>query len=237
MKNMVSKTPDLVFIRHALISLSDKTGLEVLVRGLLEINPEIRLFSTGGTYDAIKQILISTHGSDTSNLIKVSEFTGQPEMQGGLVKTLDFKIYLGLLAEAYNTDHQSDLNRTGAIYFDLVVVNLYPFKKTITANPDNLEAARGNIDIGGPTMLRSSAKNFLRVTSLCQPSDYSDFLRILRKQNGCTSLADRLSFAQKTFNHTAQYEADITEYFSNRMKNDLAMYQQTTTWEERINGK
>ena len=91
------------------------------------------------------------------HLISISDYTGQPEMQGGLVKTLDFKIYTGLLSEKYNEAHQADLVRTGAVNFDMVVVNLYPFSETVSKGADP-EEARANIDIGGPAMLRASTR-------------------------------------------------------------------------------
>ena len=107
--NVVSKIDDRVKVRHALISVSDKTGLEQLVPGLRQINPKIRIFSTGGTFNRLQEIL----GSAADQcLTQVSDYTGQPETQGGLVKTLDFRIYLGLLTETYNNAHQADLQRT-----------------------------------------------------------------------------------------------------------------------------
>lgn len=109
--NTVKKIDNLVKVNTVLISVSDKTGLEAFVPSMVSINPEIRILSTGGTFNRIKEIL----GSEAdANLMQVSEYTGQPETQGGLVKTLDFKIYLGLLTETYNADHREDLKRTGA---------------------------------------------------------------------------------------------------------------------------
>ena len=126
---------------------------------MLDINPRIKILSTGGTHKRIKEIL----GDRASgSLQQVSDYTGQPETQGGLVKTLDFRIYLGLLTETYNSDHQKDLKRTDSLAIDMVVVNLYPFKETISKQGVTCENARGNIDIGGPTMIRASAKNFIR---------------------------------------------------------------------------
>ena len=145
--NIVEKIDDRVKVKHVLVSVSDKQGLDILVEGLLEVNPDIRFFSTGGTFGRISEIL---GGRADSCLTQVSEYTGQPETQGGLVKTLDFKIYLGLLTETYNDDHQGDLSRTGAVPIDMVVVNLYPFSETVSRPDVTVEQARGNIDIGGP---------------------------------------------------------------------------------------
>ena len=167
--NTVSTIVGEVPIRHVIVSVWDKAGLEELVSGLVQANQDVCIYSTGGTFSRIKEIL---GGNWNRNLVSVSEYTGQPEMQGGLVKTLDFKIYLGILSESYNTDHQRDIERVGGVAFDMVVCNLYPFSKTVAQADATVESARGNIDIGGPCMLRASAKNFLRVTAVSDPTDY-----------------------------------------------------------------
>ena len=167
--NIVEKIDDAVKVNHVLVSVSDKNGLEDLVTALVRINPEVKIFSTGGTFAKIQEIL----GDQASTVLtQVSDYTGQPETQGGLVKTLDFKIYLGLLTETYNDSHRTDLDRTGAVPIDLAVVNLYPFVQTIQKPGVTVEEARANIDIGGPCMIRAAAKNYLRVASVVDPSDY-----------------------------------------------------------------
>ena len=207
--NVVEKIDDLVKVRHVLMSVSDKSGLDSLVPQLVEINPEVKIFSTGGTYGRIKEIL----GADAQDrLTQVSDYTGQPETQGGLVKTLDFKIYLGLLTETYNEPHQADLQRTGSLPIDMVVVNLYPFKETISKQGVTVEQARGNIDIGGPCMIRASAKNFIRVASVVDPSDYAMIQDELKKNSGSTSLQLRFQLARKAFDHTAVYDRTIADY-------------------------
>ncbi|MBF0449374.1 MAG: hypothetical protein HQK75_01585 [Candidatus Magnetomorum sp.] len=207
--NIVEKIDRMVPINHVLISVSDKSGLEQFIPELIKIVPDIKIISTGGTYQTIKTLL----GTKADQyLILISDYTGQPETQGGLVKTLDFKIYLGLLTETYNDHHQNDLKRTQASPIDMVVVNLYPFSKTIENKNVTVEQARGNIDIGGPCMIRASAKNFLRVASVVDPSDYSDILDEMRQNNGCTTLKKRFQLAQKAFGHTHQYDANIYEY-------------------------
>lgn len=211
--NIVDKIDDPVKVRHVLISVSDKTGLEELVPRLKEINPDVRIFSTGGTYKRLQDIL----GSAADQcLTQVSDYTGQPETQGGLVKTLDFKIYLGLLTETYNEAHQADLKRTAAVPIDMVVVNLYPFKATIAQEGATLEKARGNIDIGGPCMIRASAKNFIRVAGVVDPDDYGDIIDELAGQNGCTSLNMRYRLACKAFAHTAEYDTAIAAYLADQ---------------------
>lgn len=211
--NVVTKIDPLIEVRNVLISVSDKSNLNQLVTQLLEINPQMTLYSTGGTYNAICEML----GDRAETCLKqVSDYTGQPETQGGLVKTLDFKIYLGILTETYNADHLQDLARTGAVPFDMVVVNLYPFQQTISKPDVTVEQARGNIDIGGPCMIRASAKNFIRVASVVDPEDYGAILSEMRAGSGRISLDLRFRLAQKAFGHTAAYDRMIAEYLNAR---------------------
>ena len=210
--NIVREIDNWVTIQHVLVSVSDKAGLEKFIPGLLAVNPKIHFYSTGGTFNSIAQIL----GPDRAkaNLTQVSDYTGQPETQGGLVKTLDFKIYLGLLTETYNEHHQQDLARTAALPIDLVVVNLYPFEQTIARDGVTVEEARANIDIGGPCMVRASAKNYLRVAPVVDPRDYPALLETLRQNDGRLSLAQRFELAAKAFAHTARYDAAISAYLA-----------------------
>jgi len=217
-KNVVEKIDDQVKIKTILVSVSDKSGLESFIPGLLELNPEVLILSTGGTYGKIKEIL----GEKADTCLKqVSDYTGQPETQGGLVKTLDFKIYLGLLTETYNDAHQEDLKRTNALAIDMVVVNLYPFSETIAKEGVSLEDARGNIDIGGPTMIRASAKNFIRVASVVDPLTYPSLLESLKANNGSLSLEERFELARKAFEHTAVYDRTISQYLAPKLMNDV----------------
>ena len=164
--NHVTKIDNLVPVRNVLVSLFDKAGIEAFAKGLLETCPGIRFYSTGGTYKALAAAL---GDAAKDRLLQVSDYTGQPEMQGGLVKTLDFKIYLGLLGEHYNDAHQADLKRTGASEIDMVVGNLYPFQRVAAQPGVSPEDCRSNIDIGGPCMIRASAKNYIRVASVTLP--------------------------------------------------------------------
>lgn len=208
-KNIVEKIDDLVDVRHILISVSDKRGLDDFIPRLLKINPGIFIYSTGGSYNKIKSIL----GEAAATCLRqVSQYTGQPETQGGLVKTLDFKIYLGLLTETYNDDHQADLRRTGAVSIDMVIGNLYPFKETISKKGVTVEEARGNIDIGGPCMIRAAAKNFIRVAPVVDPLDYDTILSDMKTNNGSISLRLRFQLAQKAFDHTAVYDRTIADF-------------------------
>lgn len=215
--NIVEKIDEFVKIQHVLVSVSDKRSLDTFIPQLVGINPQIKIFSTGGTFNAIKEILGKTADKVLS---QVSDYTGQPETQGGLVKTLDFKIYLGLLTETYNDSHQDDLKRTGAVAIDMVVGNLYPFKETI-AKPDvTVEQARGNIDIGGPCMIRASAKNFIRVASVVDPGDYEAIISDLKKNSGAISLDLRFQLAQKAFDHTAVYDRTIADFLASKSSGD-----------------
>ena len=215
--NIVTKTDDRVPVKHVLMSVSDKTGLETFVPSLVKACPGVKIFSSGGTYTKVKEIL-GDRASET--LVAVSDYTGQPEMQGGLVKTLDFKIYLGILSEKYNDAHQADIKRLDAVALDMVVVNLYPFQATVAKEGVTPEMARTNIDIGGPCMVRASAKNYLRVASVTDPLDYANIANELEAHGGTIGFDTRFKLMKKAFAHTAQYDAAITDFFTTR------------TWEE-----
>lgn len=216
--NVVSRIDNLVKVTHVLASVFDKTGLGDFIPELLRINPEIRIFSTGGTYRKIKEILGE---KAESCLTQVSDYTGQPETQGGLVKTLDFKIYLGLLTETYNDAHNDDIKRTGSVPIDMVIGNLYPFKDTISQPDVTVEQARGNIDIGGPCMIRASAKNYIRVASVVDPSDYESIVSEMKANHGYTSLELRFRLAQKAFEYTAIYDRTIADFLGSRAIEDV----------------
>ncbi len=215
--NIVEKIDNNIKVRHVLLSVSDKSGLDEFIPKLLKTNPGVKIFSTGGTYNKIKEIL----GKKALEcLTQVSDYTGQPETQGGLVKTLDFKIYLGLLTETYNSSHRENMKRTGALPIDMVVVNLYPFKDTISKQGVTVEQARGNIDIGGPCMIRASAKNFLRVAPVVDPSDYEMIVSEMEANDGMISLELRYSLAQKAFKYTADYDLMIAGFLNSRSVED-----------------
>ncbi len=217
--NVVERIDEFVKVRNVLASVFDKSGLEAFIPELIRTNPEIKIFSTGGTYKKIKEILGDTADSC---LTQVSDYTGQPETQGGLVKTLDFKIYLGLLTETYNDAHNEDIRRTGAVPIDMTLCNLYPFKDTISTAGVTVEMARGNIDIGGPCMIRASAKNYIRVASVVDPSDYSAILSEMNSNNGSISLGLRYRLAQKAFDHTAVYDRTIADFLGSKTIDEVA---------------
>ncbi len=205
----VASTPDRIPIRRVIVSVADKQNLEALAEGLLTANPEVVFYSTGGTYARLSELLGRRAGT---NLVSISEYTGQEEMAGGLVKTLDFRIYLGLLADAENEEHMRHLEGAGAVAFDMTVVNLYPFSRQVAEYPHDLEGARQNIDIGGPTLIRASAKNFLRVAAVCNPDSYGSLVEELEGSGGTLGLVTRFRLAREAFSHTARYDTGISSW-------------------------
>jgi phosphoribosylaminoimidazolecarboxamide formyltransferase/IMP cyclohydrolase len=217
--NVVTKIDEGVTIRQVLVSVYDKRGLESFIPAMVRQLPGLTIYSTGGTYRAIEKILGSTAGEI---LVPVARYTGQPEMQGGLVKTLDFKIYLGLLSETYNPDHAQDLERLQAVPIDMVVANLYPFRLAIQSPEATPEVARANIDIGGPCMIRAAAKNYLRVTAVTDPADYPRIATELEQNGGRISLHTRFELAAKTFAATAEYDTCIARYLAGKSFSEVA---------------
>jgi len=206
---------DLIYPRHILVSVFDKKGLEILVGGILKANPEAIFYSTGGTGKKIREILGSWA---ETNYMSVEEYTGAPEMEGGLVKTLHPKIYAGLLAERGNSEHEQYLQVEMAkfgkglgAYFDVFVGNLYPFELVIYG-PEGAtpEKARGNIDIGGPGMTVAAAKNWLGVAVLTNPNQYPEFVA---KLAGGTTLKTRFELAQAALGLVGNYRQVIGTYF------------------------
>jgi len=190
-------------LRRALLSVSDKTGIADLARGLAALGVE--LLSTGGTAKLLEK--------EGVPVTEVSAHTGFPEMLDGRVKTLHPKIHGGLLARRDSPAHMAAIAEHGIAPIDLVVVNLYPFRATV-ADPDcRLEDAIENIDIGGPAMLRSAAKNHAAVAVVVDPADYSKVLEELRA-TGEVSAPTRFALAAKAFAHTAAYDGAIAEYLT-----------------------
>ena len=186
---------------RALVSVSDKTGLVDFVKGLVDLGWEI--IATGGT-----QKLLEKEGVKT---IGISEVTGFPEILDGRVKTLHPKVHGGILARRDVPAHMETLKENQVETIDLVCVNLYPFKQTIAKEGVTLEDAIENIDIGGPSMVRSAAKNWRDVTIVCNPADYDTVLAELREK-GTTTPETRLKLSAKAYTHTAEYDACIATY-------------------------
>ncbi len=190
-------------MKRVLVSVSDKTNLIPFVSSLASLGYEV--ISTGGTKKALENAGIKVTG--------ISDFTGAPEILGGRVKTLHPKVHGGLLAIRNNEEHIKEVLENDIKYIDMVVVNLYPFKQTISKENCSFQDAIENIDIGGPSMLRSAAKNHEFVTVVC---DYNDYDKVLLeiKENGDTSLDTRRRLAAKVYRHTASYDSYIAEYLT-----------------------
>ncbi|MBG9810479.1 phosphoribosylaminoimidazolecarboxamide formyltransferase [Bacillus endophyticus] len=191
--------------KRALISVSDKNNVVELAQNLVELDFEI--ISTGGTKRTLEE-----NGVD---VMSVSDVTGFPEILDGRVKTLNPYVHGGLLARRNDENHIAQLNEHNITPIDLVVVNLYPFQETIAKENVTLQDAIENIDIGGPTMLRSAAKNYESISVLVDPTDYSKVVEEL-KENGNVSLETNEYLAAKVFRHTASYDALIAEYLTKR---------------------
>ena len=187
--------------KRALVSVSDKSGLVDFVKGLQAAGWEI--IATGGT-----QKLLENSGVKT---IGISDVTGFPEICDGRVKTLHPKVHGGLLARRDEPSHLQALEENGISFIDLVCVNLYPFRETIAKEGVSMADAIENIDIGGPSMLRSAAKNYSDVTVVCDPTDYDAILAEINA-TGNTTVETRLQLSAKAYTHTAQYDACIATY-------------------------
>ena len=193
----------MVKIQRALLSVSDKTGLVPLAQALIQAGVE--LISTGGTAKALREAGLS--------VMDLSAYTGFPEMMDGRVKTLHPKIHGGLLYIRGNEKHEAAAKSHHIEPIDLVVVNLYPFEQTV-ARPDvTLPEAIENIDIGGPSMLRSAAKNHESVTVVVDPADYAEVARQI-SESGNTTLALRRKLAAKVFARTAEYDGAIAAHLT-----------------------
>lgn len=190
-------------IKRALISVTDKTGVEDFAKELVE-QFRVQILSTGGTARAMRDSGVS--------VTDISEYTGFPEILGGRVKTLHPKVHGGLLGLRDNSEHVRVMRARGIKNINLLVVNLYQFEKTVARKDVTLAEAIEDIDIGGPAMLRSAAKNFKFVTVIVDPADYTRVLTDMRKTKGSTSLATRFDLAKKVFRLVHEYDGAISQY-------------------------
>ncbi|KAB2325501.1 bifunctional phosphoribosylaminoimidazolecarboxamide formyltransferase/IMP cyclohydrolase [Betaproteobacteria bacterium SCN1] len=190
-------------IQRALLSVSDKTGLIDFARALSAAGVE--LLSTGGTAKAIRDAGLP--------VMDVSDYTGFPEMLDGRVKTLHPKVHGGILGRRDLPEHVATMNEHGIGNIDLVCVNLYPFRETV-AKPHTLDDAIENIDIGGPAMVRSSAKNYRFVAIVTDPADYANLVAEMQANGGALTDATRFGLAKKAFSHTAEYDSAISNYLT-----------------------
>jgi len=191
-------------IKKVIISVSNKTGVLECAQELSKFGVEI--LSTGGTAKSLREAGLA--------IKDVSEYTGFPEMLDGRVKTLHPKVHGGLLGRRSNPEHVSKMKEYNIDPIDMIIVNLYPFEETVAKKDCTLEDAIENIDIGGPTMLRSAAKNYEDVTVIVDPADYPKVIAEMKANNGVVSKATNFYLAKKVFQRTSQYDAAITDYLA-----------------------
>ena len=195
-------------IKKALISVSDKNNLKIILKVLSKY--KIKLISSGGTYKEIKKLKFKC--------VEISEYTGSPEILGGRVKTLHPKIHAGILSKRNNKSHNKDLKKNNFDEIDLVIVNFYPFEKTLEQTNNHLKIIE-NIDVGGPTMVRAAAKNYNDVTVITSPNQYKGLIDEIENNKGSTSINFREKMSLEAFSETAYYDAVISNYF-NKIKNN-----------------
>ena len=196
-------------IKTALISVSDKKNLKPLLNSLKQ--NKIKIISSGGTYKEIRKLKFKC--------LEVSEFTNSPEILEGRVKTLHPKIHAGILNKRNNKSHLKDLKNNNFENIDLVIVNFYPFEKTLKTTKNHNKIIE-NIDVGGPTMVRSAAKNYKDVTVITSSDQYEEFINELKENNGSTTLNFREKMSQIAFTETAYYDAIISNYL-NKISNNF----------------
>ena len=195
-------------IKKALISVSNKKNLKDILKILTKY--KIELISSGGTYKEIRKLRFKC--------LEVSDYTGSPEILGGRVKTLHPKIHAGILSKRNNKSHKKDLKDNNFNEIDLVIVNFYPFEKTLEQTTNHLKIIE-NIDVGGPTMVRAAAKNYNDVTVVTSSNQYAELINELDTHRGSTSLEFREKMSLEAFSETAYYDAVISNYF-NKVKNN-----------------
>jgi len=197
-------------IKKALISVSDKKNLKDLLKILTK--HKIEIISSGGTYKEIQKLKFKC--------LEVSEYTGSPEILDGRVKTLHPKIHAGILSKRNNRSHSKDLKNNNFEEIDLVIVNFYPFEKTLEQTNNHLKIIE-NIDVGGPTMVMAAAKNYNDVTVITSSDQYSELINEIEKNKGSTSIEFREKMALEAFSETAYYDAVISDYFNKIKKNNF----------------
>lgn len=199
-------------IESAIVSVSDKSNLEKLMDGLFQVNPEIEIFSSGGTAIRIRDL-----GFEVT---EVSTYTDFPEAPRGLVKTLHPKVHGGILLNPAILSEKKYLDENSIKTFNLVVVNLYPFEKTLENGASRDEIVE-NIDIGGPTLIRSAAKGALRhgeVAPVVSPDDYGDVVEELKENDGVLTKDTKIRLAHKGFDHTENYDEKINNWTKDLME-------------------
>ncbi|NLE65514.1 MAG: hypothetical protein GX606_06330, partial [Elusimicrobia bacterium] len=200
----------MIKVKRALISVSDKTGLLDFAKRLAKLGVE--MLSTGGTAKMLREGGLKVQ--------EVSDYTGFPEMLDGRVKTLHPKIHGGLLALRDNPEHMKTVEEHGIGLIDMVIVNLYPFEKTTQKKNVSLEEAIENIDIGGPSMLRSAAKNFRSVAVICNPARYEEIIKELEANSGILGDRTLMNLGMEVFDRTSRYDRAIADHLQGRFRSE-----------------
>src|SRR5690606_9565054 len=203
-------------IKSALISVFSKDGLEPIVKQLNSLG--VKIYSTGGTETFIKNLGIE--------VIPVEEITSYPSILGGRVKTLHPKVFGGILNRQNNSSDIAELQEFNIPQIDLVIVDLYPFEKTVASGASDADIIE-KIDIGGISLIRAAAKNYADVTCVASMDDYSEFLQLLETKNGETSETDRKRFAAKAFNVSSHYDSTIFNYFNKNQEDTVLNISET----------
>ena len=194
-------------IKKAIISLSDKSEISLVLKILKKYN--VKIISSGGTSEKIKK-----YGYKCK---EISKYTNSDEILDGRVKTLHPKLYAGILSKRENKNHKKELKKNDYEEIDLIIVNFYPFEEKLKSTKNHKKIIE-NIDIGGPSLVRAAAKNYKYTTVLTSPHQYKEFILDLEKNKGSTSLEFRKKLSQEAFNLTAYYDSVISEYFNNNNK-------------------
>jgi len=250
-RDMKGVVLDEIPVKNVLASVFFKDGLDELVPAIMEANPDARFFSSTGTYRKIKEIL---GPKAEEHLISVEYLTDCPEMEGGLVKTLQGGVHSRLLAERGNEDHMAYMENVGKkvkflnssirsvydaqaggkynveivhgvplLHIDMLIGNLYPFSEKIKEEDVTFEGARGNIDIGGPAMIRAGAKNFMSCAVVTDPNDYGGLIAKIKKTGG-TNFKQRFELMRKAFALTDAYDQAISGYMAEQNVDDVAAF-------------
>jgi phosphoribosylaminoimidazolecarboxamide formyltransferase/IMP cyclohydrolase len=193
-----------------MVSVSDKSQLEVFAPRLAEICPGLRFYATGGTQAFLKEALGE---AAPQRVVEITRYSTRPVTHSGLARTTDFKLYLGLLADPHNKVHVTDVSAAGAVFFDMVVSNMLPFPDVGAEGSLDPEETRLRIDIGGPGMVRAGVRNFVRVAVVVDPADYDEVLARVKELEGHTDLAMRLKLARKAFSITSENDEKIVRFF------------------------
>ncbi len=210
MPDRINTCEDLVSVRNVIVSTADKRGLEEFAPRLVELCPQVRFYATGGTFALLKECLGPLAAQ---RLVEMTRYTTQPITHAELARTIDFKIYIGLLADPFNPTHVQDLSSAGAAFFDVVISNVHLYEDLIYEGDPDPETVRGAIDIGGPGMIRAGVRNYLRVATIVDPDDYNGFLDHIESNDGQSRLNLRLDLARKAFHLIAKNDSELAEYF------------------------